>query len=83
LLYSSQTNLPCNFSRYNPINAGKIKSEELGITVTVKDQSQSITNEVKKNGLLYDSSNEIELRKGDYVVFYFSKRRKRNYEITD
>jgi hypothetical protein len=45
----------------------------LGINLMIKDSDQYVTNELKKNGLLFDRSNTYQLRKGEEVVLYISK----------
>lgn len=50
-------------------------SSELGITIEVKDEKELISNEVKKNFLLFDYKNEIQVRVKDHLVFYLSKNK--------
>lgn len=47
--------------------------DDLGITITVNSPDKSITNEVKKNFLVYDRKNTVQCRIGDIVIFYFTK----------
>ena len=55
---------------------GKIKSDfELGISIEVIDNKITLSNEVKKNCLIFDRKNEIQVRVGDIVVFYISKNK--------
>lgn len=48
---------------------------ELGILIEVKGEKEPISNEVKKNFLIYDRKNELEVRIGDTLVFYLSKNK--------
>jgi len=48
---------------------------ELGILIEVLNESEIISNEVKKNCLLYDRKNELQLRVGDSLYFYLSKNK--------
>lgn len=50
-------------------------SSELGIAIEVKDEKELISNEVKKNFLLFDYKNEIQVRVKDHLVFYLSKNK--------
>lgn len=43
----------------------------LGIIIKVKKFSESISNEAKKNNLIYDFGNIVECRVGDVLVYYF------------
>ncbi len=55
---------------------GKIKSDfELGILIEVIDNKETLSNEVKKNCLIFDRKNDIQVRVGDIVVFYISKNK--------
>lgn len=46
--------------------------KDLGITVEVKSETE-ISNEVKKNCVLFDRRNSVHVRVGDYFVLYVSK----------
>jgi hypothetical protein len=48
------------------------KSEELGITIKVKNSNEIIKNEVKKNNLVFEKRNVLEIRKNEILVFYLS-----------
>jgi hypothetical protein len=55
---------------------GRIKGEfELGISIEVINNKETLCNEVKKNCLIFDRKNEIQARVGDIVVFYISKNK--------
>jgi hypothetical protein len=41
--------------------------------IVIKDKNETITNEVKRMGLLTDRTNEIDLRIGDMLVVYMTK----------
>jgi len=60
-------------SRPFVVKTGVLVNEDLG--VILKIQEDELTNEVKKNCLLFDFSNEIQIRKGDIIVFYISKKK--------
>ena len=44
-----------------------------GITVKIKGANEECTNEVKRDGLIIERHSDIELRIGDYFVFYHSR----------
>eukprot|EP01022_Parablepharisma_sp_SALTPOND_P015578 TRINITY_DN2214_c1_g2_i1.p1 TRINITY_DN2214_c1_g2~~TRINITY_DN2214_c1_g2_i1.p1 ORF type:complete len:541 (-),score=50.54 TRINITY_DN2214_c1_g2_i1:2226-3848(-) len=44
-----------------------------GINVRVKDEKEEITNEVKRDGLIFERHAELQFRIGDCFVFYHSK----------
>lgn len=48
---------------------------ELGIVIEIFAEHEIITNEVKKNCLLYDRKNEMQCRIGDNLIFYLSKNK--------
>lgn len=56
-------------------NIGKISAKELGVTIDIIQENKSLCNEVKKNCLLYDRKNSLEIRKNDVIVFYISKNK--------
>ena len=58
-------------------------SSEVGINILIKDYAEFTTNEIKKNCLLYDGKNQIQLRIGDILVFYISKNKWINKDILD
>lgn len=47
--------------------------DNIGISLIVLENNKSITNEVKKNFLIYDRKNCVQCRVGDTIVFYFTK----------
>lgn len=49
------------------------QDDNLGIVINVLNKDQQITNEVKKNGLIIDEKNELNIRIDDKIVFYISK----------
>lgn len=49
--------------------------EELGISLNVLNAEDKISNEVKKNSLIFDRKNELQCRVGDIVVIYMSKNK--------
>ena len=55
---------------------GHIKNKlELGIEFLIKESSEIINNEIKKNDLLFENKNSFELRKNDLIVFYFTSNK--------
>jgi hypothetical protein len=51
-----------------------LKNKNIGINLIIKEPHQSICNELKKNGLIYDRSNSLEIRRGDGIVLYLSNK---------
>ena len=49
-----------------------MRNDDIGIVLKVKDKKEKLSNEVKKNFLIYDMKNEIECRVGDEIIFYIS-----------
>ena len=49
------------------------KDEEIGLDITVLPQPIDKSNETKKNNLVLDRKNEIQLHLGDVLIFYISK----------
>ena len=47
--------------------------DEIGITIKILGFNSPLTNEVKKNCLIYDRKNSVQCRVGDVVVFYITK----------
>jgi hypothetical protein len=47
--------------------------DEIGMKITVLSKSQDKSNETKKNNLIFDRKNEIQLHIGDFFIFYISK----------
>jgi hypothetical protein len=55
------------------VKKGVIKDkEELGIKIKILEKWDIIKNEVRKNGLLFEKRNTIEMRIDDILVFYIS-----------
>ena len=53
---------------------GVINSDdEIGIKLTVLSPNDDKYNETKKNNLIFDRKNEIQLYLGDIFIFYISK----------
>lgn len=54
-------------------NQGVVSNkEEIGIGLEVVEKNKPLRNEVKKNYLIYDHSNDLQIRVGDHLVFYYS-----------
>ena len=49
------------------------KDDEIGLDITVLPQPIDKSNETKKNNLVFDRKNEIQLHLGDVLIFYISK----------
>ena len=45
----------------------------IGIKIKIKNINDFISNECKKNNLIFDRKNEIEMHINDILVYYFSK----------
>ena len=53
---------------------GKIENDsELGISIIILEKNDDKSNEAKKNNLLFDRKNEIQLHIGDILVFYITR----------
>jgi len=57
---------------------GYLKRPELGIRIKIMNPNEAIVNEAKKNFLIFDKSNEIQVRIGDTIVFYFTVNKQTN-----
>jgi hypothetical protein len=51
------------------------KEGNLGIKINVLPINYNITNEIKKNGLVFDEKNEISVNVGDIITFYISQNK--------
>jgi hypothetical protein len=49
------------------------KDDEIGLDITVLPQPIDKSNETKKDNLVFDRKNEIQLHLGDVLIFYISK----------
>lgn len=47
--------------------------KELGILLEVKDKNELVSNEIKKNCILFDRKNTLQVHIDDQVIFYISK----------
>ena len=47
--------------------------DEIGIKITILSPHEDKSNETKKNNLVFDRKNEIQLHLGDVFIFYISK----------
>lgn len=50
-------------------------NQEIGISLVVRGQHECISNEIKKNGLIFERSDILQVRKGDVIVLYFTKNK--------
>ena len=51
------------------------KEGNLGLKINILPINSSITNEIKKNGLIYDENNELAINVGDVITFYISQNK--------
>ena len=51
------------------------KEGNLGVKIHILPINTNITNEIKKNGLIYDENNELAINVGDVVAFYISQNK--------
>jgi len=51
------------------------KEGNLGIKIHILPIGVNITNEIKKNGLIYDENNELSINVGDKITFYISQNK--------
>ena len=51
------------------------KDNNLGIKIKIYPKEKSISNEVKKNGLIYDEKNELNINLDDIITFYISQNK--------
>ena len=47
--------------------------DEIGMKIKVLDYNEKKSNEAKKNNLVFDRKNEIQMHIGDVLIFYISK----------
>ena len=51
------------------------KEGNIGIKIHILPINSSITNEIKKNGLVFDENNELAINVGDMIIFYISQNK--------
>ena len=51
------------------------KDGNLGIKINIFPINSNITNEIKKNGLIFDENNELAINVGDIITFYISQNK--------
>ena len=51
------------------------KDGNLGIKINIQPINYHITNEIKKNGLIFDENNELTVNVGDIITFYISQNK--------
>ena len=51
------------------------KEGNLGVKIHILPINTNITNEIKKNGLIYDENNELAINVGDVIAFYISQNK--------
>lgn len=47
-----------------------IKNTFIGIDISIIPREETLSNEIKKNGLIYDNENSLQIRVGDTILFY-------------
>ena len=52
---------------------GTIDKENVGINIIVKAKGVSVTNEIRRVGLMQDRDADVEVRIGDQVVIYITR----------
>ena len=50
-------------------------NNNLGIKIIVHSKDKKIYNEIKKNGLIYDENNELNVNIDDLIIFYISQNK--------
>ena len=50
-------------------------NNNLGIKIKIYPKNKTITNEIKKNGLIYDEKNELTVNIDDIITFYISQNK--------
>jgi hypothetical protein len=50
-------------------------NNNLGINIKIYPKDKAITNEIKKNGLIYDEKNELTVNIDDIITFYISQNK--------
>ena len=54
------------------IKHGFIKNKKtIGINITIVEKNDSIKNEIRKNNLLFEKRDVVEIRVGDEIIYYF------------
>ena len=51
------------------------REANLGIKINILPINSNITNEIKKNGLIFDENNELTVNVGDIITFYISQNK--------
>ena len=60
------------------IKTGEIFNDEIKIKLKVVSNNKNCSNETKKNNLIFDRKNELQLHLGDILVFYITKNKNVN-----
>ena len=73
--YDDVGNLVFKFT-LKAIKTGMLDNQtDLGIKIRIKEEKDYIVNEIKKNNLIYEKSDVLEIRECDMLIFYFSEDR--------
>ena len=60
------------------VKTGEIFNDEIQIKLKVVKNNENCSNECKKNNLIFDRKNELQLHLGDVLVFYITKNKYNN-----
>ena len=53
------------------VKVGEINKKKIGINIKIKNRSETIENEIRKNNLLFERRDTYEIRIGDEMIYYF------------
>ena len=53
-------------------HCGILRNPNLKIKLIIKEKDEYVENEIKKNNLLFERNNALEIRKGENLIFYIS-----------
>jgi hypothetical protein len=58
------------------VNVGILcQTKEIGFDIQIREKNNYVTNEVKKNNLLYEKINTLQLHVDDTLIFYMTIRK--------
>jgi hypothetical protein len=56
-------------------NSGVMSKNIIGFDIEIRERGDYIANEIKKNNLLYENTNALQIRVGDILVFYMTEKK--------
>ena len=57
------------------IKVGEVKNKrKIGIKIVIKDKGEILENEIRKNNLLFEKRDVLEIRIGEELIYYFSEK---------